>query len=216
MIEDGLDAPWPDGVIAATNQYLQGHLIEKPPFFYAANLDAPVWQLSRAAQEDVPTEERSDAVVELDADQRPLYGIITSQSCDLAEERPDPRQPWFLVAPVYALPPDSPLKDREYIVAIAPPTLPVGCWVADLRVEFPLEKSMLVGRVPIEAFADEAAAIEFAGLLARRRGRPALASVFHEVLNTTMRELKEEDRSAARNVRGKVYKLMLAIEDAHA
>jgi hypothetical protein len=43
----------------------------------------------------------------------------------------------------------------------------------------PLEKSLLVGRTAIEAFPDEGGYgyIAFANFLARRLGRPALASV---------------------------------------
>jgi len=63
---------------------------------------------------------------------------------------------------------------------------------------------------------DEAGYIAFANFLARRRGRPALASVFHEVLSTTTRRIKGErnaHRTLARRARQNVYKLMLAIED---
>jgi hypothetical protein len=114
------------------------------------------------------------------------------------------------------VPDDSPLRDRDFVVELAPPELDADIWVADLRVEMPLEKGLLVGRDPIEAFRDEAGYIAFANFLARRRGRPALASVFHEVLSATTRRLKSArnaHRTLARRARQNVYKLMLAIED---
>ena len=80
----------------------------------------------------------------------------------------------------------------------------------------PLEKGLLVGRRPIESFPDETGYIAFANFLARRRGRPALASVFHEVLSATTRRIKGErnaQRTLARRARQNVYKLMLAIEE---
>jgi len=84
-----------------------------------------------------------------------------------------------------------------------------------MRIELPLEKSILVGRAPIEAFPDEEGYIQFGNAIARRRGRPALASVFHELLSVTTRELKRRTarRNQARRVREKVHKLKLAIED---
>lgn len=163
-----------------------------------------------------PEAERREDFVDLAPEDRPPYGIITTQSCDLSEERPDPRQPWLAVAPVYVVPNDSPLRDRDFVFQLAPPELDRDIWVADLRIEMPLEKGLLVGRAPIEAFPDEAGYIAFANFLARRRGRPALASVFHEVLSATTRRIKGErntHRTLARRARQNVYKLMLAIED---
>jgi len=150
------------------------------------------------------------------AEQRPAYGIITTQSCDLAEERPNPRQPWLAVAPVYEVEAGVTLLDRDYVYEVGPACAEGGPWVADLRIEMPLEKSLLVGRTPIDAFPDERGYIQFARFLARRRGRPALASVVHEVLSGVTRRLKDEhkgQRRLARAARGNIYKLKLAIEN---
>lgn len=216
MIEEGLVGAWPSAVGPAVARFLQGHLIERPPLFYAADLRHPVWQTSRLVAEEVADELRGEDFIDVAEGQRPPYGIITTQTCDLAEERPNPRQPWLAVAPVYRIPSSATLRDRDYICVLAPPTLNDELWVADLRIEMPLEKSLLVDRVPIEGFRDEEGYIDFGDLLARRRGRPALASVFHDVLSTTTRRLKDEStvqRNLARAARRNVYKLMLAIED---
>jgi hypothetical protein len=117
---------------------------------------------------------------------------------------------------VYQVDPGAPLLDRDYIYEVAPANAEGGPWVADLRIEMPLEKGLLVGRTPIDAFPDESGYIQFARFLARRRGRPALASVVHEVLSGVTRRLKDEDkdqRRLARAARGNIYKLKLAIED---
>lgn len=216
MIDEGLEQPWPEQVRAAVEPFLQGHLIARPPLFYAADLRHPLWRTTHLVAAEIPEGDRGEDFVDLAPDERPVYGIITTQSCDLSEERPDPRQPWLAVAPVYEVSPDSPLRDRDYVFELAPPELDGGAWVADLRIEMPVEKGLLVGRAPIEAFSDEAGYIAFANFLARRRGRPALASVFHEVLSATTRRLKSDrtaHRTLARSARPHVYKLMLAIED---
>jgi len=216
VIDEGLEQPWPQPVRAAVEPFLQGHLIAQPPLFYAADLRHPVWRTTRLVADEIADADRGEDFVDLAAEDRPPYGIITTQSCDLAEERPEPQQPWLAVAPVYALAPDSRLRDREYIFELSPPDVEGGIWVADLRIEVPLENSLLAGRTPIEAFPSEDGYIAFANFLARRRGRPALASVFHEVLSATTRRLKNERNAhlnLARRARRNVYKLMLAIED---
>jgi hypothetical protein len=216
VIDEGLDQPWPDPVRAAAQPFLQGHLIARPPLFYAADLRHPVWGTTRLVADETREIDRGEDFVDLAPDDRPPYGIITTQSCDLAEERPEPQQPWLAVAPVYAVTADSSLRDRDYIFQLAPPDVEGDVWVADLRIEMALEKGLLVARTPIEAFPDEDGYVAFANFLARRRGRPALASVFHEVLSATTRRLRSERnayRTLARRARGNVYKLMLAIED---
>jgi hypothetical protein len=216
VIEDGLGEEWPRPVVDAVAPFLQGQLIEKPPLFYAADLRHAIWQTTRLVAETVEEDGVGEEFIDVAANDRPPYGIITTQSCDLAEERPDPRQPWFSVAPVYLVDPVSPLKDREYVYALAPPAVAGHLWVADLRIELPLEKSLLVGRVPIDAFPDEQGAIGFANFLARRRGRPALASVFHDVVSTTTRQLKDAShaqRNLARRARANVYQLRLAVQE---
>lgn len=216
MIDEGLEQPWPEAVPPAVEPFLQGHLIEQPPLFYAADLRHPIWRTTRVIADDTPAAERGEDFVDLAPEDRPPYGIITTQSCDVSEERPDPRQPWLAVAPVYMVPTDSPLRDRDYVFELAPPEIDGDVWVADLRIEMPLEKGLLVARAPIEAFPDEAGYIAFANFLARRRGRPTMASVFHEVLSATTRRIKGQrnaHRNLARRARENVYKLMLAIED---
>jgi len=216
VIDDGIHHPWPPPIAEAAAKFLQGHLLECPPLFYVADLRHPIWQTSRVVAEEAGDELGVD-FIDLAEDDRPPYGIITTQSCDLAEERDDPLQPWFAVAPVYCVPADAKVLHREYIVALRPPTLVGdGVWVVDLRIEMPLEKGMLVDRMPIEAFPDEPGYISFANLLARRRGRPALASVFHDVIAGTTRALTDENKDykkLSRKARENIYKLLLAIQD---
>lgn len=208
MIEDGVPESWPHEVREAIRRFRQGHLLERPPVLYTADLRYPIWDLTASVAQDTAPEEHGEAALELAEDQRPPLGIVTTQDCDLDSTR----QPWVAVAPVYGSAQDPGLLDREYVHEIRPPDID-GEWVADLRLEVPMEKGSLVGRDPIEAFPDEDGYIEFATMLARRRGRPVLADVFNRVLDQTMRSLKQERRAQCRRVRDRVYKLLLAIPE---
>jgi hypothetical protein len=217
VIDEAAGVPWPEEVRAAVGPFRQGHLIEAPPFFYAADLRAPVWGLTHAVSADTAEHERGEELLELAEEDRPPYGIITTQSCDLAEETDRPRKPWIGVAPVYSVPGDSRIPLRDEIYRLNPPALPGGgVWVADLRIEMPVEKSFLIEREPIDAFASEQEAVAFGNYLARRRGRPALASVFHDVITQAMQDLRNESgarKKQRRLVREQVYQVRLAIED---
>lgn len=216
MIQPGLNEEWPSGVIAAIDPFQQGHLIEEPPFFYAANLKEAVWSATRIVAAELEEAELGFELIDLDEASRPAYGIITSQSCEIVEERAKPLQPWIQVAPVYGCDPDSALLERDFIVRLNSPDLDESCLVADLRIEVPLEKSMLVGRTPIEAFTDEQGYEDFGNLLGSRRGRPALHEMIHDVFGKALGELKTGDkthRKAVRRFRDKIYKLKLGIEE---
>jgi hypothetical protein len=102
VIDEGLEQPWPEPVPPAVEPFLQGHLIAQPPLFYAADLRHPIWRTTRLIADETPEVDRGEDFVDLALEDRPPYGIITTQSCDLSEERPDPRQPWLAVAAVYS------------------------------------------------------------------------------------------------------------------
>lgn len=212
MIEEGLDADWPAQVKAALEPFKQGHLIKRPPIFYSARLEHGIWSPSRAlAAKGL----NGDTVIELDPEQGPPYGMIVSQTCEIVEDRPQPHHPWVQMVPVYQCEPESKLLDRDFIASLRPPALDGDNWVADLRIEVPVEKSMLVDREPIDAFEGDEGYEALGVELGQRRGRPALHSVFHAILAGTMGEMKHGDkpgRKKARRVRKNVFKLKLKIE----
>jgi hypothetical protein len=190
LIDGGLIEPWDDAVTAATKAFDQGDLVDQPPFFYAAKPSRAAWASSRLMADDVDPDE--DIVIELDPADRPPLGIITSQGCDVDEAF---RKPWVQIAPVYPL--DQYASDEKWIAEIRrdsvphlilldPPTT-AGHWVADLRIEMPVEKSWLAGRDPIPAFATEAGRRDFARRLAARLERPALSAVLHDVIVRPLR-----------------------------
>ena len=211
MIDEGLTEPWPQEVIDAARHFQQGDLIEYPPIAYAASFDYPIWSLTRLEA----TSDDDHGLTEylgLHDEDRPPFGIITSQTCDVFEDRPQPLQPWFDVAPVYTCPGNSPLLKRDFIYPLDGFPAPEGeQWVVDLRLSASLEKGVLVGREPTDPFGgDEQARIDFGVALGRRPARAALAGAVHLVIERTIDKHK---RNTGRRVGKRVYKLLLQIAE---
>jgi hypothetical protein len=215
VIQEGLQEGWPRGITAAVDPFQQGHLIENPPIFYATDLRGPIWGPGRTIAEEASSEALGVEVVELDPEDGPPYGVITSQTCEIAEDRPEPLHPWIQVAPVYRCDPGSKLLERDFVVRLDPPGLAGEVWVADLRLETPLEKSLLLGRKPIEAFGDQGGYEDFGNELGGRRGRPALGGAIYEVFTATMlavRNVNKTSKKTVKRFRDDIYKMKLGIE----
>jgi hypothetical protein len=166
VIDEHINRPWPPEVAQALAPFKQGDLLEKPPFFYGRH---PTIELVDAGG---PGGTESQ-VHELHPDDAPPYGIITTQTCDLNKQG-TPTQPWFQVSPVYVVG-DERILDKAYAVELTGP--PADRFVADLRIELPLEKSLLVGREPIPGFATDEEAEAFGRLLGQRRARHSRTSL---------------------------------------
>jgi hypothetical protein len=210
VIDKGL-AAWPPEVVAAAEKFQQGDLIAKPPITYAASLVYPIWEPTRleAADGDVDPEPAHLAV---DSNDVPPFGIITSQTCDVAEDRPIPVQPWFDVSPVVLCDEDDELLGCDYACPLQAFEAPEGKqYVADLRLSVPLEKGLLVGRDPIDPFSgSEEERIAFGRLLGKRKARAALAESIHVFVSQT---LKSHKRNTGKRVKKRLFKLMLQIQE---
>ena len=175
-ISSGISWPWPGQVQAAAAAFRQGDLVERPPFFYGADIAHPVWDFTKQAADAGDEGE----LLEIHKDDRPEYGIITTQSCDLTEDGVSkPKKPWFQVAPLI----DARVLDSVLVGDVSRgrvrylylvPSPDVGDWVADLRIEVPLEKSWLVGRKPIAGFSGLEAYQQFTRCLGNLRSRAAI------------------------------------------
>ncbi len=214
MIDENIEQPWPEEVRHAVASFKQGDLVERPPFVYIAFPQYGIWALSRG--DDTETE----VLIEVDREDSPAYGLITTQTCDLVEEdRAAPREPWFQVAPVYdASGMDAGKrgylrKDRiGHLIELTGRDLPDGLWVADFRIEVPVEKSWLIGKQPLAGFEDESGYLRLAQRLAGRRARPALAGILIEhVVSPLRRWLGGMNRQRARQLRDPVHELRLAV-----
>ena len=212
MIDRGIPEEWPDGLRTASGRFKQGHLVPTPPFFYAASAAYGVWDLTR----DFGDPDIAEEVLQLDDDLVPPFGLITTQTCDIFEEG-DPIRPWIQVAPVYDA---AEIIDQDsvgnlkadkfiYLMHLDAPHLGEGLWVVDLRIEVPIEKSWLVAREPLEAFASEARYLILADKLAARVGRPALS----DGLIAVWRFVREWWRNADSDARTEVASIRLAVVD---
>lgn len=216
MIDRHLRRPWPDEVAEALEAFKQGDLLTRPPFFYGVRPGSRIWGVEDEQDGADNAADDGSQVDELHPDESPEYGIITTQTCDLSEQGL-PAQPWFQVSPVYQ--PDGEPKEQErlltkaYIVELTGADLPAGRWVADLRIELPLEKTVLVGREPIAGFASEAEADEFARRLGVRRARAALANELVESVTRLIGKRKSNNKRRSAEVWSELYKLGLQIEE---
>jgi hypothetical protein len=199
VIDNGLLPKWDPAVANAVGRFDQGDIVERPPFFYASVPSRGVWSTTTLLADQIG--EGEDAVIEVDPQDRPPYGVITSQGCDIADTS---RKPWVQVAPVYeaaaVITDDSRLADVRrdavpHLVLLDPPRLD-GLWVADLRIEMPIEKSWLAEREPIIGFEGEEGRRRFAQRLAGRLERPALPDEIHEAVVRPLRRWLE--RAGAR------------------
>ena len=180
MIDDRVPAEWPQAVLDAVRQFRQGDIVDQPPFFYFRSDEHPLWELQLEPADQVD----DGSIVDLDLTDRPAYGLITTQTCDLYEEGTRPRQPWFAVAPVYDITSKLTGGQREqirrgevgHLILLTADWLGEGTWVADLRIEVPVEKGWLVGRERRKGFASLPESKTLAARLATRRGRPALSA----------------------------------------
>jgi hypothetical protein len=203
VIDDLLPDEWPAEVLTAVAKFRQGHLIESPPLFFAGAARTGVTTL--VAQHGDP--EQDDEIFELE--DRPRFGMITSETCDISEgESRTPKQPFVLVAPVYEITgrvDDDGLKNIEanrvgYFRKLTSPDIGEGNWVADLRIEMPLDKGFLAAREPLAGFQTEQEYLALADFLASRRDRPVLSNELHNALVKPLRRwiesLRPERRAA--------------------
>jgi len=210
VLDIGLPDEWPEEIRAALGAFRLGHLITEPPLTYARERLSRIWN---------PVEGGDDPhgeVVNLARDRFP-YGIITTQTCDLSEQARYPKQPFLQVSPVYRYAADRdalPEVDRRfYLWPLTAEPFAAELWVADLRLECSVEKSVLVGRTPIDAFATELDEIAFAERLGRRRDRAAMANAVNDVLDAQMAKRISANKNKAKRVFEAVHGLRLEVAE---
>lgn len=182
QIDDLLPDVWPPVVTQALTHWHQGHLIENPPVFWAADPRNPLLPFTR----DNSDPSRAWQILSLPEIIRPPYGVVVSQTCDICEVQPV--SPFVEVAPVYDIA-DSLKGGQEndirnhnwnnYIYLTCQP-LPDRFFVADLRIFLPVEKGALVRRDPMDGFVSEGDRLDFSDRVATRSRRPAYADAVHD------------------------------------
>ena len=192
---------WPAGTLDALKNFLQGHAVEKPPLFYFADPSRPIWARTHSYTQDSEGPE----VIELPEQSGPPYGLITTQTCDIGEEDADtPIRPWVQLCPVYDRSSDLDSGWRKKLrkgggprFLMHLPAIQNGFWVADFRIETPVEKGWLATCTPIDAFGDEAVQRKVGERVAMLRSRPAFAARFVDLVQrplvTALKQLRAED-----------------------
>lgn len=208
---------WPPGVLDDLRRFRQGDVVADPPYFYWGDPHRPVLALTSGYADE------GEGIIE--AADRFDYGLIATQTCDIAEEdSPRPGQPWVHLCPVYdaertyrpeGIAPDTPASDLPKLIAgqerslirqgrsqryLWVPAIPTtGFWVADLRLLLPIEKGWLAGRKRIEAFRTEADRIVVGRRLAWLYDRPAFDGRFvrtvQQPLLDALRALRRQNRT---------------------
>ena len=205
IIDQGLpedrDA-WPQGVLEALRVWRQGDVVQAPPFFHWTRPDHAVWVPGH--QPDNPGVLAWPEII------TPRFAIVTTQTCDIGEEDCSrPSRPFIQLAPVYDVAEtlDGGLRKllergagSQYLVHV--PDLvdaDVGeFWVADLRVEVPIDKGWLATKTRIEGFIQEDARQRFGERTAMLRSRPAFSDRFVSLIQRpfvdALKELRASDR----------------------
>jgi hypothetical protein len=183
MIDRGVpnSDDWPEGVLDSLRVWEQGDLAASPPFFYFADPQRAVWQGTRQYTETSVEPE----VILPDEGLCPRYGMVTTQTCDIAEEESRrPLRPWVQIAPVYEVT-DWKRKKLEggkgpRYWLLVPELEGKHPYVADLRIEVPVEKGWLADQERVVGFADEESK-QMVGQRLLLRGRPAFARELNAV-----------------------------------
>jgi hypothetical protein len=134
---------------------------------------------------------RADAAIVLPKIDRPPYGIILDQGCDIEK----PTAPFVHVAAVVLASDFYPPKEIEkirngaygYLYPLTSTLSTAGLHLADLRGEFAIEKGSLLGRTPIDSFGTVGEYLNFADFLAARRSRPAMPKSIQEFVESPLR-----------------------------
>ncbi len=176
-MHDDVATPWTAERRAALALLEQGDVVLELPFgYYGQRNGAAAVPSTRIGGDDI-------SFATLD-EYAPQFGIITSQSCDLDEAADPPKRPWFMAAPVYER---ADYNDRNafavrifgvrYLYMLTGPRFRESIWVADLRIQTPFDKALLVGRETMRGFANESDRATFGQRLAQLYSRPAFPEV---------------------------------------
>ncbi len=165
---------WTPAEAAALDQIRQGHVVDGIPLLAAgpAVAASAIWQSTAtgtAAGGLSVLTENPFAV---------RKAMVVSQGCDLVRTA----FPWATVVPVYDVAPflgtsqQSAARSGQtrYLVPVTAAWASGGLWVADLRLEIPVDKAVLASLTPLDGFVDETGYADLASRLAEARQRAAV------------------------------------------
>lgn len=202
-LDDGILPNWPGEVFDALSQFRLGDLIEDPPLPFHGVAAGELWCPSDGSRPKV------DGAVE---SLRAPYGIITTQTCDIVERAPAGQRPFIQISPVFELDDIEQVSSALHLVPLTSKALEGGPWVADLRLETAVEKSILTARTPVRAFRTEDEEIQFGELLGRMRDRAALHDAINAVLYRAWRKRRSNNKNRAKRLFENLHAIGLVVE----
>jgi hypothetical protein len=215
-------------------RFRQGDVVAGLPYFFWGDPHQAVLALTASYAGE------GEGVVE--AAVRFDYGMIATQTCDIAEEdSAAPGQPWAHLCPVYDaertyrpdgappgvqdadLPKPVPGRERSLIRQgrsqryLWLPAVPAdGFWVADFRLLVPVEKGWLARQQPVAAFRSEADRRAVGRRLAWLHDRPAFDGRFvrtvQRPLVDALRDLRRDDRELFDHLSERVAEIGVSTE----
>jgi hypothetical protein len=175
-LDDLIPDPWPQGIVAALDQWRQGHLFKG---------DTGVW-LSNGGGVDAVTGDdltiKPPGLVPRAAQVGDTgYLAVVSQTCDIVATGPGVRHPFVQACPVrdvsgVGVDKVQAIRDGtsvEYVYLTQPP-VPGTDWAIDLRISVPISKAVLAAATPITGFSTAAEHLVLGARLAAKIERPAL------------------------------------------
>lgn len=174
-----LDIDWSPH-LAQLGRWRQGHLV----------VDVPAMWVAPVGPDPFTGYEVDAATGQAMFDPTGRTWIITSQTCDLGGTAPGDRHPFIHLAPLV----HSSVLDKNRVrlaierkagdlIPVLSPfggTTPKPEWFADLRLQVPVSKAILLTRDPIEGFSAEDQYLEFGTTLGYKVSRPALDAALSE------------------------------------
>lgn len=178
MIDEQVEPTWPTELVEVLSRLEQGDVIDGVPFGYYATGAFVAWKPSASARKDAVE------LVEI-TEGGPQSWIVTTQTCDICEEDSDrPRRPFILLAPIYDA---AQLNERQrfmvknfeisYLVRLTGPEFGDGFSVADLRIQIPFDKGVVVNKQLRKGFESADDARRFGEQLARLYSRPVFPGI---------------------------------------
>jgi len=206
-------------VVKRLDAWEQGHLVSGLRLFWATSrtfdnlameqTESPIdggWDVQRLAHDrdsvpgsDGPGENPSDTSVL-------AWGVITSQSCDVAATGPGKNHPTIQISPLVRLNESdekliADVKSGKRLGLVHVPKVPNdGTWAADLRISLPVSKAVLLeeNQVPLSGFASGQEVMEFSEQVAAKTRRPAVHDYISGAFLKDLREFVK--RQIAANV----------------
>jgi hypothetical protein len=228
MIDRGVPASrdeWAAGVLAALGPWEQGDLVSGLPLFYFADRRYPTFAATRSEPSEEDDDEPPETIVWLSDDDAPPFGMVTTQTCDIAEEDSAvPCRPWIQLAPVYATT-DKGWRKKiprgrgpRYLVHVPGIESPKnGIWLADLRVEVPVEKGWLAQQERIPGGRNTSEKWDLANRIASLRNRPVFAQTLVQSVDrplaTALRDLAANDEALFEQVEAQIEEIIIRADD---